>query len=156
LGITVRGRLEQATLADASPGIQLQRPSTAVIVSGPMDTRALVDVVVPARGHQVNAVGFPFRTVSSNLFVNRVETFDGIVPLQRFAGSARSVGTEGLSGRPFRFTLGFLSRPRLIDDLLVRMEIFFTNKDGFPEVEFGVLQLEEVRADTLVQGVVER
>jgi hypothetical protein len=36
------------------------------------------------------------------------------------------------------------------------MQIFFTNKDGFPEVEFGVLQLEEVRADTLVQGVVER
>jgi hypothetical protein len=37
--------------------------------------------------------------VTENLFVNRVETFDGIIPIQSFAPSARSLGTEGLAGR---------------------------------------------------------
>jgi hypothetical protein len=79
--------------------------------------------------------------VTKNVFVNRVETFDGIVPLQQFAISARNSGDERLAGKSWDLRLGFLSRRQLTNNMLVRLELFFTKNDGQPQFDFGVLQL---------------
>ncbi|MDX1979023.1 MAG: matrixin family metalloprotease [Bryobacteraceae bacterium] len=145
LGETRRANFAQTgALADAPATVKLQRFDSGLVVFGPTGTRALVDVVVKAKGSLINALRLKFTTVSSLVFVNRVETFDGIIPLQQYALSSRSVGNEGLTGRPFDLRLGFLERRTLSNDLLVRMEIFFTG-------DFGVLQVHEVALETLPQ-----
>ncbi len=136
-------------LINASSGVQCERGSFGLIVFGPMETSAFLDVVVPAKGHWVNALRLTFTTVTENVFVNRVETFDGIIPIQSFAPSARGLGTEGLAGRLFDMRLGFLNRPTLGNDMLVRLELFFTKQEGQRQSDFGVLQVTEVGVDTL-------
>ena len=136
-------------LIDASPEVQLQRAGSVLVVSGPGGSHAFVDVLVPARGRGVNALRLRFTTVTEHVFVNRVEAFDGIIPLQQFAVSARNTGGEGLAGTSWDLQLGFASRPQLASQMLVRVELYFT--DG-PD-DFGVLQLEGVSAETLPAAV---
>jgi hypothetical protein len=146
----VQGRLaDTAQLIDGPPGATLQRGSFGAVVSGPMETRALLDVLVPAKGAWLNALRLRFTTVTANVYVNRVETYDGIVPVEQFAVSARSQGNDGLRGLPWELTFGFVDRPRLANDMLVRLELYFTKRDGRPESDFGVLQVEEVAVETL-------
>jgi hypothetical protein len=45
--------------------------------------------------------------------------------------------------------LGFLHQPKLTSDMLVRLEVVFTNKGGQPQSEFGVLQVHEIAVETL-------
>jgi hypothetical protein len=150
LAETVTAHLaETGQLIDASPGIQLQRGLFGLLVFGPMETKTLLDVLVPAKGRLINALRLKFTTVTANVFVNRVAVYDGIVPLQEFAVSARSSGDEGLTGKPQDLRLGFLRRRTTENDMLVRMEIFFTRQGGQPESDFGVVQLEQVAVETL-------
>jgi hypothetical protein len=135
-------------LIDASPGVQLQTAGPALVVSGPMGSRTLLDVLVPAKNSWVNSLHLEFTTVTKNVFVNRVEAWDGFVRLQQFAISARNSGGEGLSGRSWDLRLGFLARPQLTTEMLVRLELYFTNKDG-DRSDFGVLQLGGVTAEIL-------
>jgi len=122
-----------------------------LVVSGPTEptSRAVFDVLVPAKNSWANALRLQFTTVTQNVFVNRLDVFDGIFPLQQFAISARNSGDEGLAGKSWDLLLGFLSRPRLANDMLVRTELYFTKKDGQPQSDFGVLQLAGVTAETL-------
>jgi hypothetical protein len=131
-------------LAEASAGVTLQRLDTALVLFGPNGTRALLDIVVPAKGVLTNALRLKFTTVSNLVFVNRVETFDGIIPMQQYALSSRSVGNEGLAGRTFDLRLGFLERRTMSNNLLIRMEVVFTG-------DFGVLQVHEAALETLPQ-----
>jgi hypothetical protein len=140
---------ETGQLIDASANVELQRGSFGLVVSGAMGAATLVDVLVPAKGASVNALVLKFTLVTMNVFVNRVSTFDGIVPIQEFSVSARCSGNEGLTGRSLDMRLGFLRRPRMANDMIVRLELFFTDRDGQPESEFGVLQLHEVAVETL-------
>jgi hypothetical protein len=135
-------------LIDASPGIQLQRGPFGLLVSGPIRTKTLLDVIVPGKGRLINALRLKLRSVTTNLFVNRVETFDGIIPLQQFAISARTPGIKGLAGELWDLRFGFLHRRSVTNDMLVRMEIHFT-KGNPEEPDFGVLQIEEVAVETL-------
>jgi Matrixin len=135
---------QTGVLADAPSTVKLQRLDSALILFGPNGTRALLDVVVRAKGVLINALRLKFTTVSSLVFVNRVETFDGIIPLQQYSLSAKSFGTDGLAGRPFDLRLGFLQRRTMTNDLLVRFEVVFTG-------DFGVLQVHEVGLETLPQ-----
>jgi hypothetical protein len=50
--------------------------------------------------------------------------------------------------------LGFLNRPTLGNDMLVRLELFFTNRGGQAQSDFGVLQVTEVGVDTLPPALV--
>jgi hypothetical protein len=136
-------------LIDASPGVEVQRGSFGLVVFGPMGARTFVDVLVPAKGRLVNALVVQFTLVTANVFVNRISTFDGIVPIQEFALSARASAGDGLAGRPFEVSSGFLRRPRLLNDMIVRLEVVFTATGGQPQSEFGVLQLHAVGVDTL-------
>jgi len=129
---------DTSQLIDASPGVQLQ-----------METKAFLDMLVPAKGRLVNALRLKFTTVTANVFVNRVDTFDGIIPLQQFAVSARANGQEGLAGKPQDLLFGFLHRPNMTNDMLVRMDLRFTKQGGQPQSDFGVMQLHEVSAETL-------
>jgi len=140
---------DTSQLIDASPGIQLQKGSFGALVFGPMETKAFLDMLVPAKGRLVNALRLKFTTVTANVFVNRVETFDGIIPLQQFAVSARANGQEGLAGKPQDLLFGFLHRPNMINDMLVRMDLRFTRQGGQPQSDFGVMQLHEVSGETL-------
>src|SRR5262245_52255319 len=108
-----------------------------------MESSALLDVLVPAKDFWITALHLKFTTITKNVFVNRVRVFDGFLPLQQFAVSARNSGDEGLTGKSWDLRLGFLARPRLTSDMIVRLELFFTQKDGDAQ-EFGVLQLTEV------------
>jgi Matrixin len=150
---TVSANLPEAVLIDASPGVQLQTAGPGLVVSGPASgpapSRAVLDVLVSAKNSSPNALHLEFTTVTKNVFVNRVETFDGIVPLQQFAISARNSGDEGLAGKSWDLRLGFLSRRQLTNNMLVRLELFFTKNDGQPQFDFGVLQLAGVAAETL-------
>jgi len=138
-----------AQLIDASPGVTLQKGSFGLIVFGPMETRALVDVLVPAKGRFANALRLNFTTVTTNVFVNRVEAWDGIVPIQEFSASSRCTGGEGLAGRTHLPQLGFLHRPTLSNDVIVRLEVVFTKQGGQPQSDFGVLQVHGVAIETL-------
>lgn len=133
---------ETAQLINASPSVTLQKVTPGLVVVGRTGDSTLVDMLVPAKGRLLNALRLKFTTVSPNVFVNRVETFDGIVPLQQFAVSERAIRGEGLVGRSVDLRLGFLRRPVLRDHMLVRMEVRFTG-------DFGVLQVHEVTAETL-------
>jgi Matrixin len=141
-------------LINAGSGVQLEQGSFGLLVFGPMETTTFLDVVVPAKGKWVNALRLTFTTVTENVFVNRVETFDGIIPIQSFAPSARSLGTEGLAGRQFDMRLGFLDRPTLGNDMLVRLELFFTKQGGQTQSDLGVLQVAEIGVDTLLPALV--
>jgi hypothetical protein len=136
----------------SSPDIKLQRAGSALVVSGPMESSTLLDVLVPAKNFWINALHLKFTTITKNVFVNRVRVFDGFLPLQRFAVSARNSGDEGLTGKSWDLRLGFLARPRLTSDMIVRLELFFTQKDGDAQ-EFGVLQLTEVSVETLPPAI---
>jgi hypothetical protein len=135
-------------LVDASPGVVLQQGSFGQLIFGPMDTKATLELPVPAGGRLANALHVKFTTVTTNVFINRVTTFDGTRPLQAFGPSSRSTGSEGLAGRPFDLRLGFVDRPRLAGDLLVRIEIIFP-KLNQPQATFGVVQLAEVTLETV-------
>lgn len=136
-------------LIDASGTVSLQVAGSELVVTGAMGSSVLLDVLVPARHRWANALRLGFTLVTSNVLVNRVTAFDGIAPVQELALSARAAGGEGLRGRRFDLRLGFLRRPRLRNDMLVRLQVFFTNREGQPESEFGVLQLHEVAVETL-------
>jgi hypothetical protein len=152
LANTVKAQLaETGQLIDASPGIKLLSGSFGLLVFGPMETRTLLDVLVPAKGRLINALRLKFTTVTANVFVNRVTAFDGIIPLQEFAVSARSEGPGGLQGKPQDLRLGFLRRPSMGNDMLVRMEIIFTKRGGQLASDFGVVQLEQVAVETLAR-----
>lgn len=138
-----------AQLIDASAGVQLQRGSFGALVFGPMETKTFLDFLIPAKQRFVNALRLKFTTITANIFVNRIETFDGIIPLQQFAVSARSFGQEGLAGRDQDLRFGFLQRPTLKNDMLVRLDLRFTKQGGQPQSDIGVLQLHEVLAETL-------
>jgi hypothetical protein len=139
-------------LIDASPGVQLQTAGPELVVSGPTESSTLLDVLVPAKNSWANALHLEFTTVTKNVYINRLEAFDGIVPLEHFAISARS-GEEGLTGKSWDLRFGFLSRPQLTNHMLVRLEVYFTHKDGQPQSDFGVLQLAKVTAETLPQAI---
>ena len=143
-----------AQLIDASPGVTLQKGSFGLIVFGPMETRALVDVLVPAKGRFASALRLNFTTVTTNVFVNRVETWDGIVPIQGFSASSRCTGGEGLAGRTHLLQLGFLHRPTLANQVLVRLEVVFTKQGGQPQSDFGVLQVHAIGIETLPPPIV--
>jgi hypothetical protein len=155
LAESVKSNLQETgQLIDASPGVQLQKGSFGLVTFGPMGTRTFLDMMISARGHLVNAVRLKFTTLTKNVFVNRVELFDGIIPVQRFAVSARNNGNEGLRGTPWDLRLGLLRRRKMGNPMLVRMEVFFTAEGGQPQSEFGVLQLEEASADTVIPAPV--
>jgi len=142
--------LDAGQLFESMPGIALYKGHWGLVVSGPMDTRALLDIVVPARGSWLNAVRLKFTTVTPNVFVNRMEVWDGTIPLQQYSLSSRCNGDEGLSGKVHQLRLGLLQRSRVTNDVLVRMEVVFSRENGGrPENEFAVLQVHEVAADIL-------
>jgi Matrixin len=150
LAETVKSNLaETAQLIDASPEVQLERNSSGLVVFGPRKTRALLDVLVPAKGHLVNALRLKFRTITRNVFVNRVSVFDSIIPMQEFALTASSAGDEGLAGKLHDLRLGFLSRHTMRDQMLVRMEIFFEGEEF--QSNFGVVQVEQMAVETIQQ-----
>jgi hypothetical protein len=137
-------------LIDASPGVTLQKGSFGMVAFGPVGTRTFLDVLVPAKGRLINALRLRFRTVTTNVFVNRAETFDGIVPVQQFAVSARTPGLKGLTGELFDLRLGFLSRRTVGNDMIVRLHVHFAR--GNPqEPDFGVIQVEEIAVETLAR-----
>ena len=152
LGNPVQANLSaNAQLIDASPGVVLQNAGSALIIFGPMGTRAFLDVLIPAKNKFANALRLKFTTVTANVFLNRVEAWDGIVPIQQFSASSRSLGNEGSAGRMHILQLGFLHRPKLINNVLARLEIVFSKQGGNAQVEFGVLQLHEIAIQTLPQ-----
>ncbi|MBL8291342.1 MAG: matrixin family metalloprotease, partial [Bryobacterales bacterium] len=139
---------DSGQLINASAGIELQKGSFGLLAFGPMGTSALLEVLVPAKGKVVNALRLKFTTVTANVFVNRVEAFDGPIPVQQFSLSARNRGLEGLTGKAWDVRLGFLGRPRMANDMIVRLELFFSREGGEP-AEFGVLQVAELGVETL-------
>ena len=150
-----QARLEDtAHLIDAPPGVTLQRGSFGLVVAGPMGARAFLDVLVPARGSSVNALRLKFTTVTANVYVNRVETYDGIVPLQQFSAGSRSAGSEGLAGKSWSLQFGFVDRPQLANDMIVRLALVFTQLHGQPQSDFGVVQVEEISVETLPAPIV--
>ena len=134
----------------SSPEILLQRGSFGLVLSGPMETRTFLDVLVPAKGHLINSLRLKFTTVTPNVFVNRATVFDGIVPVQTFAISARASAQDGLAGKPQDLRFGFLRRPETRNDMIVRLEVFFTKKDGIPQSDFGVVQVEQIAVETIL------
>jgi hypothetical protein len=147
LGETVNADLATTGVVVEGPDTQLQKGSWGMVVSGPVNTRALLDIVVSAKGRLINTLQLKFTAVTTAVFVNRVETFDGIIPIQQFSASARSP-FAGLQGTRFDLHFGFLERRFLDNDMLVRLEIFFPEK-GSQGSEYGVLQMEEVGVGTL-------
>ena len=142
--LAVTGRL-----IDPSGEVSLQVAGRELVLSGAMGSSALLDVLVPARRRSINALRLAFTLVTRNVLVNRVTVFDGIVPVQELALSARASDNDGIAGKRFDFRLGLLRRPRAAHDLLVRLQVFFTRADGQPESDFGVLQLHDVGVETL-------
>jgi hypothetical protein len=138
-----------AQLIDASPGIVLQKGSFGLVVFGPMETKTLLDVLVPAKGRVANALRLKYTTVTANVFINQVATFDGLIPIQRFAASSRSSITAGLAGVRSDLQFGFMPRHIMRDDMIVRLEIHFTKKGGQRESDFGVVQVAEVLVETI-------
>ena len=140
---------ETGELVEASPGVQLSRDASGIVLFGPMETRALLEFLVPAQGRLVNALRLKFTALTRNIFVNRVATFDGDLPIQGFAHGGRNVGDEGLTGRPWDLQLGFQPRRKMQNDLRVQMEIILTAREGDAS-EFGVIQIQEVAAEILL------
>jgi len=93
-----------------------------------------------------------FRTISRNVFVNRIAAFHGIELLQTFAVSARSDGSEGFAGKTFDLQLGFLRRPVATEDMLVRFELF--SADGGDAGVDGVVIFDSVELETLTLPLV--
>src|SRR5262249_20134192 len=140
---------ETGQLIDASPGVFLQNVGSDLVIFGSMETRTLVSVLVPAKDRLVNGLRLNFTTVTMNVFVNRVEAWEGIARVQQFSASSRCNGGEGLAGRTHVLQLGFLQPHRLTSNMLVRLEVVFTQHEGQPQSPFGVLQVHEVGVDTL-------
>ncbi len=136
-----------ADLVDSAPGVTLQSAGSETIIGGPVGAFALYQVLVPAKGRWVNAVRVKFRTVSRNVFVNRIVVFHGIELLQSFAVSSRADDNEGLAGKMFDLQLGFLRRPVATKDMLVRFEVYFS--DGGDRGVDGVIIFESVELETL-------
>ena len=150
LATTAKANLaDTAQLINASPGIVLQKGAFGLVVFGPMETKTLLDVLVPAKGLVANALRLKYTTVTANVFVNQVETFDGLIPIQRFAVSSRSSIDAGLAGKRSNLQFGFVPRRPMRNDMLVRIEIHFTKKDGHPASDFGVVQVDEVSVETI-------
>jgi hypothetical protein len=149
LGETVKADFATTGVVAEGPETQLQKGSWGMVVFGPTNTRAVLDIVVPAKGRLINSLQLKFTAVTTAVFVNRVETFDGIIPIQQFAASARSGPFQGLQGTRFDLQFGFLERRFMDDDMLVRLEIFFP-AEGSQGSEYGVLQMHEVGVGTLV------
>jgi len=136
-------------LIDPAGEVSLQVAGRELVLSGAMGSSALLDVLVPARGRVVNAIRLAFTLMTRNVLVNRVTVFDGIVPVQELAVSARAADNDGIAGKRFDLRLGLLRRPRAASDMLVRLQVFFTRAGGQPESDFGVLQLHDVAVETL-------
>jgi hypothetical protein len=136
-----------ADLIDSAPGVTLQSAGSEAIIGGPIGAFVLYQILVPAKGKWVNAVRVKFRTVSRNVFVNRIYVFHGIELLQSFAVSSRADDNEGLAGKMFDLQLGFLRRPVATDDMLVRFELYFA--DGGDTGVDGVIIFDSVELQTL-------
>ena len=149
IGETIRADFGRTGVLAEGADAQLQKGSWGMVVSGPGSTRAVVDVVVPAKGRLINTLQVAFTTVSSAVYVDRVETLDGIIPIQEFAVSARSDRNVGLQGTRHDLRFGFVERRILDDDMLVRLVIQFP-VDWLTDNAIGVLQVEEVSVGTLV------
>lgn len=148
-GVVRSDLVASGRIADAMGQVTLQPAPPALVVSGPVNASALLDVTVPVGGKAVNAVILRFTTVTPTIVVNRVRVYDGIVPVQQFSLSARNSGPEGLAGKTWDFRLGLVSRPRMQNTMLVRLELDFRSQRGHEAAAFGVLQLLEVGAETL-------
>jgi hypothetical protein len=95
-----------AGLIDSTPGVTLQSAGSETIIGGPVGAFVLYQILVPAKGKWVNAVRVKFRTVSRNVFVNRIYVFHGIELLQSFAVSSRADDNEGSCRQDVRSTVG--------------------------------------------------
>lgn len=145
---------DYADINTAFEGLHFLKESFGVQLDGPTGNKLSLYVFMPnTKNRKISSINLKYTTALANTFVNSIELYDGIIPLQHFyLNSTINRGWEN----PFKdwdIKLGILEKKKIKHGILAKINIEFRQIEQHWDV--GIVQFKAISANSLFEIVVD-